>query len=259
MSLPILTVELIEAFILAFVRISGMLIMIPVFGDKVVPGAIKWGLSLLLTMILFPLIRTSIPPLGDLEFLPLALNIAGELLIGIIIGFTAKLIFAGVQLAGEMLGFQMGFSIANVIDPITNLQISTVAEFYYLLAALLFLTVDAHHIFITAIAESYRLVTPLSGHFSGELVQTLTNLSQAVFIIAIKVSAPVMAVLLFTNVAMGVVARTVPQMNVFMVAFPLQIAIGFIFLGLTAPVFVKLVQGFFFRFAGDIHMLLRIM
>lgn len=259
MNIPLMTLEQIETFMLAFVRISAIIMMIPVFGDTMIPGAIKWGLSLMLTMILFPLISAGLPPLGSLEFLPLVIKIGGELFIGVTIGFAARFIFAGIQLAGEMVGFQMGFSIANVIDPISNIQVSTIAEFQYLLAMLLFLIVDAHHIFITAIAESYQRVTPLSVHMSGTLLQMLIRLSHDIFIIAIKISAPVMAVLLFTNVAMGVVARTVPQMNVFIVSFPLQIAVGFIFLGITAPVFVKLLQGLFSGLAGQISMLFRLM
>lgn len=259
MNIPILTEELIDAFLLVFVRISAMIMMIPVFGDSIVPMAIRWGLSLLLTMILFPLVRAGLPPLGDMQLLSLVIGMGGELLIGIIIGFTARFMFAGVQFAGEMLGFQMGFSVANVIDPVSNMQVSTIAEVQYLLCMLLFLTVNAHHIFIAAIAESYQLVTPLSVHVSGDLLQVLIRFSKDMFIIAVKISAPVMAVLFFTNLAMGVVSRTVPQLNVFMISFPLQIAVGFIFIGLTAPVFVKLLQGFFLNLPGEISLVMRLL
>jgi flagellar biosynthetic protein FliR len=258
-NFPVVTPDLIEAFILVLVRVSSIILMLPVIGDTVTPSMVKWGMSLLIALVIFPLVQNGLGPLGDLGFLPLAVRIAGELLIGISIGFTARFIFAGIQMAGELLGFQMGFSMASVIDPTSDVQVSVVSEFMYMISLLLFLGVDAHHIIISAISESYQVLSPLSVHYSGEFTQVMLRLSQEVFMIAVKISAPVMAVLLFTNVALGVVARTVPQINIFIVSFPLQISVGLLFIGLTAPVFAELVQRLFFSMAGKINMLLRIL
>ena len=259
MNIPVLTPDLIEAFILVLIRVGSIVLMIPVFGDTVVPSQVKWGLSLLIALMIFPLVKSGIAPLGDLAFFPLVLRIAGELLVGITIGFTTRFIFAGIQMGGELLGFQMGFSMASVIDPTSNAQVSVVAELMYMMSLLLFLAVDAHHIIITAIIESYQVLSPMNVHYSGELTQVMLRLSQEVFMIAIKISAPVMAVLLFVSVALGVVARTVPQINIFIVSFPLQISVGLLFIGLTAPVFAELVQRFYVGMAGKIVMLLRIL
>jgi flagellar biosynthetic protein FliR len=259
MNIPVITPDLAGAFILVLIRVSAMIMMVPVFGDATVPATVKWGLSILIALLLFPVVKAGIPPTRDLGFVSLVLGIAGELLIGIVIGYSARLIFAGIQLAGEMLGFQMGFSVASVIDPTSSTQVSVIAEFQYLLSLLLFMTVNAHHLFISAIAESYQALPPLSVHLSGPLLQAIISLSKEVFVIAVKISAPVTAVLLFTNVAMGLVARAVPQMNVFIVAMPLQIAVGLLFIGLTAPVFVKVTQHLFFGLSGEIEMLMRLM
>jgi flagellar biosynthesis protein FliR len=259
MNIPVFTPELAEAFILVMVRVSAMIMMVPAFGDATVPAAVKWGLSILITLLLFPIVKADMPPARDVGFLPLVLGIAGEVMIGIIIGLSARFIFAGIQLAGEIMGFQMGFSVASVVDPTSSVQISVIAEFQYLLSLLLFLTVNGHHVFISAIAESYQAAPPLSVHFSGSLFQALLTLSKDIFVIAIKISAPVMAVLLFTNVAMGLVARTVPQMNIFIVSFPLQIAVGLVFIGMAAPVFVKIVQHLFLTLAGETGVLMRLM
>jgi len=259
MNIPVFTPELAEAFILVLIRVSAMVMMVPAFGDATVPASVKWGLSILITLLLFPIVKAGIPPTRDLGFVSLVLGIAGELLIGIVIGFSVRIMFAGIQLAGEMLGFQMGFSVASVIDPATSDQVSVIAEFQYLLSLLLFMTVNAHHVFISAIAESYQAAPPLSVHFSGPLFQALVILSKDIFVIAVKISAPVMAVLLFTNVAMGLVARTVPQMNIFIVSFPLQIAVGLLFMGIAAPVFVKVIQHLFLSLAGETGMLMRLM
>jgi flagellar biosynthetic protein FliR len=259
MTIPLITPDLAGAFILILIRVGAMIMMVPIFGDATVPATVKWGLSILIALLLFPVVKAGIPPTRDFGFVSLVLGIAGELLIGIVIGFSARIIFAGIQLAGEMLGFQMGFSVASVIDPTTSIQVSVIAEFQYLLSLLLFMTVNAHHLFISAIADSYQAVPPLSVHFSGPLLHAIISLSKDVFVIAVKISAPVTAVLLFTNVAMGLVARTVPQMNVFMVSFPLQIAIGLLFIGLTAPVFIKVTQYLFLSLSGEVEMLMRLM
>lgn len=257
MNIPILTPELIGAFILVLIRVSSIILMIPVFGDALVPAMVKWGLSLLIALLLFPLVKSGIALPADLAALPLMLKIGGEVLIGISIGFTARFIFAGIQLAGELLGFQMGFSMASVIDPMSNLQVTILAEFQYLIGVLLFMGVNAHHIFITAIAESFRIIVPMHANHAGELLYVMIQLSQEVFMIALKLSAPIMAVLLFTSLGMGVVARTVPQMNVFMISFPLQITVGLVFLGLTAPIFVQLLERFYSALSSKIGLLMR--
>jgi flagellar biosynthetic protein FliR len=181
------------------------------------------------------------------------------MLIGITIGFAARLVFAGIQISGEILGFQMGFSFASVVDPLTNIQVPVISEIQYLLGILLFMGVNAHHIFISAIVDSYQLLSPLGVHFSGSFFQGLLILFREIFVIAIQISAPVMAVLFFSNIGMGMVARTVPQMNVFAINFPLQIGIGLLFIGLAAPVFVKTAVRIFLNLSDEITMLLRLM
>jgi flagellar biosynthetic protein FliR len=141
----------------------------------------------------------------------------------------------------------------------TSEQVSIITELQYLIALLVFLAVNAHHIFFSAIIQSYSILNPLAFHFSGPLMQTVLNCSKEMFIIAVKLAAPLMAVMLFTNVGLGIVARTVPQINIFIVGMPLQIAVGLIFLGLTAPMFVKLTSGYFLDLEVKLVTLLRLM
>jgi len=259
MSLPFLSAEHIEAFILVLLRVSAIIVTIPVISDTSVPVQIKASLSILISLIIFPLVLPKIPQPANYQVLILMYRMAGEVMIGVIIGFSARFVFAGIQMAGDMIGFQMGLSIANVIDPLTSQQVSTIAELQYLMAMLVFLAVDAHHIFFSAIIQSYSVLNPLTFHFSGQLMQSIFEFSQEMFIVAVKLGAPLMAVMLFTNVGLGIIARTVPQMNIFIVGFPLQIAIGLIFLGLTAPLFVKMSQGLFAGLEVKIGSLLRLM
>jgi flagellar biosynthetic protein FliR len=259
MNFSVLNEQQVAAFIFIFLRMSAMIVMIPIFGDRTVPARVKAGLALLISMLIFPFVRTQVPLVERLDFLPLVTGMTGEILIGLTIGFTARFVFAGVQFAGELVGLQMGFSIANIIDPITSAQVSIIAEFQYLFAMLIFLMVDAHHIFLSAMVESYRIIHPLAFHFSGALMGAILDYSRDVFIVAVKVSAPIIAALIFTSVGLGIVARTVPQINIFIVGFPLQIAVGLIFLGLTMPVFLKVLEGYFFNYSRQIGVLLHLM
>ncbi|MEE9912672.1 MAG: flagellar type III secretion system protein FliR [Deltaproteobacteria bacterium] len=259
MSLPFLSAEHLEAFVLVLLRVSAIIVTIPVISESTVPAKIKAGLSIIVAVIIFPLVVPQMPPINNMHFISLMVGMIGEVMIGVTIGFVARLVFAAIQLAGDIIGYQMGFAIANVIDPLSTAQVSIITELQYLIAMLVFLTVNAHHLFFQAIVQSYVLIAPLSFHFSGELMQFIFNISKDMFVVALKIGAPIMAVMLFTNVALGVIARTVPQMNIFIVGFPLQISLGLIFLGLTAPFFVRLTQGIFTGMEGKIITLMRLM
>jgi len=256
---PVLNFQQISSFALVFLRITALIVMIPVFGDRTVPARVKAGLGLILAAIIYPSLKMEVSPAFSANFISMMIGMTGEVLIGIIIGFAARCIFAGVQSAGELIGFQMGFSMASVLDPLSNVQISALSEFQYLIAMLIFLFVDGHHIFISAIAESYRSIPPLGFSFSGSLMQTLFNYTRDVFVIAVKISAPIMAVMIFVNVGLGVIARTVPQINVFIVGFPLQIAVGFFFIGLSIPLFINWLSTVFHQLPADIRQLMLLM
>lgn len=257
MNFPVLTPEQVQLFLFTLLRVSAVLVTMPIIGNAYVPRQVKGGLSLLMTIIIYPVVQQDLSAV-TLELFPLLWRMAAEVAVGIIIGFTARFVFAGIQFAGDVIGFQMGFSMANVFDPSTSQQVSVIAEFQYMMAMLIFLFVDAHHIFLTAIVDSFRLLNLADLRFSGELFQQLVTLSGYVFVIAVKISAPIVAVLLFVNVGLGVIARTVPQINIFIVGIPLQIFVGLIFVGITAPIFLKVTMHLFQGLAGDIHELLRI-
>lgn len=259
MSLPFLSADHLESFVLVLLRVSAIITVIPVISENTVPLRVKAGLSILVSLIVFPLVNSQMPPTKNFHFLELIFLMIGEVLIGVTIGFVSRLVFAAIQMAGDIIGFQMGFAVANVIDPMSAQMVSIITQLQYLIAMLVFLTVNAHHLFFQAIVQSYVLIAPLSFHFSGQLMQFIFDVSREMFVIALKIAAPIMAVMLFTNVALGVVARTVPQMNIFIVGFPLQISLGLIFLGLTAPLFVRMTQAIFGGLEGKIVTVLRLM
>jgi flagellar biosynthetic protein FliR len=259
MSLPFLSAEHLDAFVLVLLRVSAIIVTIPVISEGTVPAKIKAALSILITLIIFPLVAPQMPPTHNFHSIELIFLMIGEVLIGVTIGFVARLVFAAIQMAGDIIGFEMGFSIASVIDPVSSEQVSIITDLQYMIAMLVYLAVNAHHMFFQAIIQSYSLIPPLSFHFSGQLMQFIFDVSKDMFVIALKLGAPIIAVMVFTNVALGVVARTVPQMNIFIVGFPLQISLGLVFLGLTAPLFVRMTQGIISGLEGKIVTLMRLM
>ncbi|UCD81771.1 MAG: flagellar biosynthetic protein FliR [Desulfobacterales bacterium] len=231
---------------------------IPVFESNTIPHLFKLALAFAASLILFPMLKLNpIPVTGSL--IALGIGAAREILLGLTIGFSVKFIFAGVQLAGQLTGYQMGLAIADVLDPAASQQIPLLAQFNNLVALLIFLSINAHYWFIRALAQSYRLVPPLSAHFGGSLTEQLVQLGGNMFVIAVQVGAPVIAVLLVTSAAFGLVARTVPQMNVFIVAMPLKIGVGLIFLGFSLPYFAAFLKKLFNGLGEHILIMLKAM
>ncbi|MCK5237867.1 MAG: flagellar biosynthetic protein FliR, partial [Deltaproteobacteria bacterium] len=139
-------------------------------------------------------------------------------------------------------GMQMGFAVANVLDPQTNSQLSVVAQFYNLLAILLFFALNIHLAFITAIKESFEYIAPYTFSLNRGVVEGLFLMAGNIFAIAVKLAAPVMVTILLANIAMGVLARTVPQLNIFVVGFPITIALGLVIVGITLPFAMELIE-----------------
>ncbi|MFQ5672373.1 MAG: flagellar biosynthetic protein FliR [Nitrospinales bacterium] len=242
-----------EIFLFVFIRVGAIVIFAPVLGSGTVPRTLKIGLIFMVSVLVFPLVDSVllVRPRGMLD---LGVRLLSEGAIGLIIAYAARLVFVAVQVAGTVIDFQMGFGVVNVIDPQTNTQVSVTAQFQSILAILLFLALDAHHFFIHAIVDSFKIINPDHFNFSASTMEFFLNLFAGAFVTAVKLAAPAMAVLFFISVALGLIARTVPQMNVFIVAFPLQIGMGLLMIGLTMTFFVMIVKQQFldmpFHFVG---------
>ena len=246
----------IQTFILIFLRVSAITMSIPIFSQKSIPLLFKAGLAFSLSIILLPSIKLENIHYFN-EIIPFGIEVIQEIMLGIIIGLSVRLIFTGIQLAGQIIGFQMGFAIANILDPLTSDQLPIIAQFYNLIALMIFLTINAHHWLFRALVESFRLIPPFTFHLDNSFVTHLMSLTSYMFIIAIKIAAPVMVVLLLTSVAFGLIARTVPQMNVFVVAMPLKILIGLLFIIFTLPIFARVLNEIFIKVGTDIILILK--
>ena len=230
-----------QKFLFVLLRVGALIMFFPILGSPQVPGRIKIGLILFVSIAVFPVVRAT--PMHDPKSLfELVVNLFSEITIGLAVAYSARLMFTAVQIAGTVVDFQMGFGVVNVIDPQTETQVSVTAQFQNILAILFFLALDAHHIIIMAIAESFFLINPSQINFSTFTPEVILLLFKATFVTAVKIAAPIMAILFFISVGLGLVARTVPQMNVFIVGFPLQIGVGLLMVGLSMSFFSILVQ-----------------
>ena len=247
-----------QLFFLVFLRVGAVLMSIPVFDSKSIPLFFKIALAFTTSMALFPILELEPLPLIT-NFFAMGVSVAGEILLGLVIGFSIKLIFAGIQLAGQLAGYQMGMALANVMDPSSSQQVPLLAQFNNLMALLIFITINAHYWFIRALAHSFQLVPPLNVNFSGSLMEHLIKMSGNMFVIGIQIGAPVIAALLITSVTFGLIARTVPQMNVFIVAMPLKIAVGLLFLGFSLPYFSAFLEKIFNGLGQNIFFMLKAM
>ena len=244
-----------QVYFLIFLRVSAILFSLPIFSSQNIPIIFKAGLSIAVSIVLFPVLSLDNSPFL-MPAIPFGIGVLGEIVLGIIIGLSVRLLFAGIQLAGQFAGFQMGLAIANVMDPITSTQASVIAQFYNLIGMLFFLIINAHHWFLKALSESFRLVPPFGFQFTNSLMDQIVKLSGNMFVIAIKVGAPLIAVLLLTSVALGLIVRTVPQMNIFIVAMPLKILIGLMFLAFSLPYMATFFRVIFNGLGNDILLLL---
>ncbi len=245
-----------QVFFLIFLRVGAILMSMPIFKSRSIPVLFKVALALAASIVLFPLLdRTAFPALSHLG--SFAVGAVGEILLGFSIGMAVNLIFVGLQMAGQISGYQMGLALARVMDPAAGQQVPLLAQFFQLFAFLLFLTLNAHHWFLKALAGSFKLIPPFGFRFSGSLIEQLMGIAGNMFVIAIQVGAPVIAALMLTSIAFGLIARTVPQMNVLFVAMPLKIMIGLLFIGFSLPYLSSFLKTVFSNLGHTIFLLMK--
>ncbi len=233
-----------QAFVIVLTRVAAVLFMMPLLGTRYVPTLVKIGLALVISLILLPLVKVEVSA-ALFEPVGFAWYLIAELMLGLILGLTMKLIFAGIQLAGEFMGYQMGLAMASLFDPQSGTNNTVTAEFLYLVALLFFLALNGHHWFFRALVESFREVEPGVLLIRTGLYEYLLQLSGKMFVIAIKLVAPVMAIVLFVHMALGLTAKMVPQINLLMASFPLTIGLGLVFLALSIELFAPYFQSLF--------------
>jgi flagellar biosynthetic protein FliR len=243
-----------QAFLVLVSRIGGLLAALPVFSGRTIPVKVKLGLVLTLSLMLAP----SIPmPTVSLDPVILAGGMLSEITIGVTIGLAVRLMFGALEVAGELLGIQMGFGAVHLFDPTTSQQTPMVAQFFTMLASLIFLSLNAHLFAMATIIHSYEAIPAFGAHLSSHLGEEILLLSQRMFTIGLKLSAPVLIAILLINVLMALLGRAVPQVQVFVLSFPITIAGGLLVLSLGMPFTVALIGSEFEQLQLTIEALLR--
>lgn len=222
---------LLGTFAWPFVRVLALVAAAPLLGHRAVPRRVKIGLALLVTVLLVPTLPAA-PPLDAPGAFTLLVQ---QLLVGIALALSMHVAFAAVGLAGDMIGLQMGLSFATFVDPQHSGQTPLLGTFLGLLASLMFFAINGHLLLIAALAESFEIVpvsaTPLHGDTWGALVAW----GGALFRIGLHLALPVLAAMLAVNIALGVLMRAAPQLNLIAVGFPVALLVGLAMLALMTP------------------------
>lgn len=245
-----------STFLFVLTRTTAIIFTAPIFGAFNVPMQVKLAISFLIALILSPL--TAFVPMPE-TMTGLVFSMGSEILIGAFIGLAIKFVFAGIEFAGQIASFQMGIGMASAYDPINSAQITVLGKMMSILSLLIFLSVNGHLMVIMALKKSFDAIPPYGFHLSGELMEDFIVFSKEVFILAVKFSAPVVAILVFVNVALGIMARTVPQLNMFAIGFAITITVGFIMLALSLPVFETALVSVYDRMWQGVFNLIRVM
>ena len=221
-------------------RVLAVLAAAPVLGQTRIPVRIRIGLAIGITLVLAPTLPT--PPAIAPTSAAGMLILATQLVIGLAIGFVLRLVFTAVEMAGDLIGLQMGLGFAMFYDPANVQHTPIIGQFMGLLATLAFLAINGHLMVISALADSFRALPIAASPLGANLFEALSRHGAIVFVAGLQLALPLIVTMLVVNLALGVLTRAAPQLNIFAVGFPLTIAIGFGALILTLPYFGPLFE-----------------
>lgn len=231
------------SLILTLMRVSVVLFMLPVFNSDKIPMAVKAAATMVITLAIWPHVSLPGTQLPAHPF-DMGLLFLGEIILGLVLGTCINFMFMGIQAGGELLGFQMGFSMISIADPLTGNQTGAVAFFLWMVSLLAFLSLDGHLYMLQGFAMSFKLI-PAGGLVLGEvLLRQVFDLAAGLFVVALKIAAPVMVALFLVELTMALVSRTAPQVNIMELGFPLKIGVGFFFVGLLLVIMAAQVEQF---------------
>jgi len=232
-----------QAFLLVLVRINAMIMIAPFFSSGVIPFRLKALLPFFIALVVFPVISAGavkVPASMGLYYL----MVLQEAAIGVFIGFLVSIVFAAFQLSGQFYAAQIGFGINEVYDPLAQVSVPLVGQLKNFIGILVFLMINGHHFMIEAVCRSFELA-PFFGasrEATGSFLKYIVYSFSGMFIVALKIALPIVAVSFLISVTMGVLAKAAPQMNIMMLGFPFQIFAAFILLIITTPMVVKIMQ-----------------
>jgi flagellar biosynthesis protein FliR len=216
-----------DIFLLVFVRMTGLFVMSPLFGRRNIPARFKVGFAFFCAILVVQ--GVSMPdPEAHTTLMSWVILVAKEFLTGLILGYISYAVLAAMYVAGQLIDMRIGFGMVNVFDPVSNVQIPITADFYIVLATLFLLVTDGHHLLVHSLTQSY-VKLPLGGLvFTDSMLMQLIRLMGVVFELGFRIAMPVTVAILVTDMALGIISKSVPQMNVFMLGMPVKILLGLV-------------------------------
>lgn len=239
------------SFLLVLLRVSVILLLFPIYGNKTLPVQFKIGFVILLTLIIHNFLDIKITSTT------LPLLVTHEVAIGLILGFTCKLFFFVIEMAGQLISSSMGLSVASIFNPEMG-QSTEISRFYSIVAVLIFLSIDGHHDLIYLLIKSYEILPLGSADFS-KIFQISKELIEKMFFLAIKLSAPTILLMLITNIYLAFISKAAPQMNIFFIGYPVYIFVGFLTILIGLPLFILIIQDGFLGLKYDLEKILLIL
>lgn len=230
-----MTIQL-QTIILIFIRVTSFIVVSPGFSIKGLPSVAKIALSMGITLATYSAVPVLDQEAGTFFF---AILILKEVLLGIAIGFITKLFFSAVEIAGNFVDFQVGFSMGAVYDPSMGINVSYYGKIYYWLSMCVFYLTNLHHIVIKSLIQSFQSM-PISSTNIGDFgVEGMMRLLGIIFELAFNLSAPMVIVALLTEVILGLISRSVPQINVLILGMPLKIVASFVIMLILLPTLIE--------------------
>jgi flagellar biosynthetic protein FliR len=224
---------LIASFLWPFTRIMGLLAIAPLFGNRSIPARIKVALGLLLSAIVAPTVG-ALPQMDPMSMTGV-LVLAQQFIIGIAMGFAMRIVFIAVELAGELCGMTMGLGFATFFDPQSAGRSSAISQYLSLITLMIYLAANLHLVVLSTLVDSFTTMPVTAMPMGGDLFRQLAGWGGRIFSAGVQLALPVVAGLLITNIALGILTRAAPQLNLFGVGFPVTLTVGFLMLALTLP------------------------
>ncbi|MBN2308593.1 MAG: flagellar biosynthetic protein FliR [Candidatus Hydrogenedentes bacterium] len=249
-------VEVFRLFLLVMIRFGGLIVAAPILGSRSFPTIAKVGLAALSAMLVTPVVPALPEPLpeGMLEYALLGM---GEAVIGLMMGLVMQLVFATVQVAGQIVDMLSGFALMNVFNPALETQVPIFGFFYYVMATLYLLALNGHHLMLMAMASTFQDI-PIGGFVvQPELFREVAVWGRAMFYDGLLIAAPPAGALLLAYVSMGMLGRVVPQIHLFVVGFPVTIALGLLTVAFALSTYLRYLDGMFFQMFKNVETLIR--
>ena len=247
----------VACFLLVLTRTSGIFFISPFFGSMNVSYRLRAGAAILLAVLLFPIVvkmYTVNPPATVLLF---AFTVVKELFVGWLIGLVGYIALAAVNMAGKIMDMQVGFAVVSMMDPTTQQQTGLIGTFLYNLTIIYFVITNGHHVIISALAESFRIIPIDAIVWNNSFPQFMIDLTAGIFMNGMKIAMPVTFAILLTNVGLGILARTMPQMNIFVVGIPMQLMIGTTMISMVLPFYILFLDVVFNEMYANISIALK--